>query len=400
MEDGDVEVKRRVISCLGKISDNIALMKLAQLTQHKDDIIKYEAIDKLRYYYLNYYRENFEEKIQRMGYWRHRTDESGRFVKIYDSRIVIPLIKLLRHKNNDVSSKSQQALCHILNRYVYDREESEKNGSVTGKDCFFNKPVLFEGKNYGSYEDILIEMMEGNGNSVKINCAQVLGYIGCKKAVPGILVLLEDKNPVVRSCAALSLRLYSDPKVLQALVNLLDDKSSDVVSSALNSLSNRDLSKVKNIKPILKSIDKMSKYQKREIIEILGNTGKKKAFDRLIPMLETVDDYNEIYLIGALWKLKDKASAPALRKLLKNKTPWERVKMYNAFSEIGGKQVVEVLIEQLQTKDKNEFRSIVYSFNKIGESARPQLEKALNHKNPQIRKGATEAIKRLDEEKE
>jgi cyclophilin family peptidyl-prolyl cis-trans isomerase/HEAT repeat protein len=133
---------------------------------------------------------------------------------------------------------------------------------------------------------------------VRWQAANALARIreGIAAAVPSLLPLLEDKEPLVRANAARALGVAKDAKAVDALLKLLGDKDERVVASAINALG--AIAEAKALQPLLEQGDKL-----------LENY---RAFDR--DKLGIPSQQNLLLLIAtALGNFKDTRALPFLK---------------------------------------------------------------------------------------
>jgi HEAT repeat protein len=101
----------------------------------------------------------------------------------------------------------------------------------------------------------------------------------------------------------------------------------------------------------------------------------------------------------ALGSLKDASAVPALREAVQDRHPTVRANAIFALAEICGLSVVSEILQALADNNGSVREHAIYALINLDTAAIPVLEEALNHSSEAIRSGATDALRRIHENK-
>jgi cyclophilin family peptidyl-prolyl cis-trans isomerase len=157
--------------------------------------------------------------------------------------------------------------------------------------------ALLRLKQASSVEAITLQL-RSNDPDLRWQAANALARIreGIPAAVPSLLPLLEDKDPLVRTNAARALGVAKAPQAVEQLIKLLGDKDERVVAAAINALG--AIGDARAVEPLV----------------ALGNTLllSYRSFDR--DKLGVPTQQNALLLIAtALGSIKDDRALPFLK---------------------------------------------------------------------------------------
>jgi cyclophilin family peptidyl-prolyl cis-trans isomerase/HEAT repeat protein len=157
--------------------------------------------------------------------------------------------------------------------------------------------ALLRLKQASSVEAITLQL-RSNDPDLRWQAANALARIreGIPAAVPSLLPLLEDKDPLVRANAARALGVAKSPQAIEQLIKLLGDKDERVVAAAINALG--AIGDARAVEPLV----------------ALGNTllVSYRSFDR--DKLGVPTQQNALLLVvTALGTIKDDRALPFLK---------------------------------------------------------------------------------------
>lgn len=221
----------------------------------------------------------------------------------------------------------------------------------------------------------LIFALKDTDWAVPIYAAEALGNIGDTQAVESLIVALKDNDSRVREKVAEALGKIKDRRAIKPLIEiLLKDNDSDVRMHAAIALEKLDwrpkndeeklcflLAKkdwaeikktdlIKNLILMVKS-ERLDRWKKGKIIEILGEIGDVRAVEPLIELMKVSGNYWEP--VVALGKIKDKKAIEPLIEALQNKdsTPGDRCRIIEALGEINDSGTKIYLMPFVKDKD-------------------------------------------------
>jgi HEAT repeat protein len=135
-----------------------------------------------------------------------------------------------------------------------------------------------------SVEDQIEALKEGKNTKLRLKALENLRAIGSKDAVPGLIAVLADANPVVKEEIARILGELKDTSAVQPLADAIDyavGGGSDKQTQDANSAN-------------------------KEIARALGDLGDRAAVKPLLKLLRTTkDNYVRVEALGSLGRIKD-----------------------------------------------------------------------------------------------
>ena len=184
----------------------------------------------------------------------------------------------------------------------------------------------------------LIEALNDNDEDVRFKAAWALGNIGDKRAVESLIGALNDERWSVRRFAAISLGKIRDERSLESLVRSLKEDN--------------------------------DWHVRRYAADALGNIGDERIIPSLVSSLSDEDEDVRRMAIIALGKMKKAAVKPLIEAF--GSEDWRiRARVAEALGSIGDKRAVDILINALigKTKDNNRFvrGRVAEALGKIGD---------------------------------
>lgn len=178
----------------------------------------------------------------------------------------------------------------------------------------------------------------------------------------------------------------------------LKDKSDGVRLTALKSLQKLALLGGGAVSDLVTAFEQPEEKLRREIAKTLGAICA-EAPPRLLELLKGPNNELKGLVFLALQTMKDRAGSAVdlLFEETKNKDLWVREMAFDTLWKIGPKSVGNLLI-LLSSKDSETRRCAVYALGNIGVLARdavPAIKKCLEDEDPNVRKGARFALRKI-----
>lgn len=124
---------------------------------------------------------------------------------------------------------------------------------------------------------------------VRQAAAQALGETGDKRAVEGLLSVLQDKELLVREAAALALGNIGDIRAIEPLIAALQDSEADMRAAAVAGLVN--LGDAQAVEPLIAILQDNDKTVRRTVALGLGLLGDARAVAPLRVLLKDSEEY-------------------------------------------------------------------------------------------------------------
>jgi HEAT repeat protein/energy-coupling factor transporter ATP-binding protein EcfA2 len=170
------------------------------------------------------------------------------------------------------------------------------------------------------FVDVFIDRLRDPHPYVRQHAAMALDMIADRKAIPALLIALEEKSQLdiganhrggVLGSVAHALQHYRDEHVVQALIKLLrEDKGNQGAANAAIALGR--IGDKRAVEPLLEVLQNSFNYLRAHVAEGLGLLGDKRATMPLIAVLQDEDDIVRMYVVEALGRIKDERAVEAL----------------------------------------------------------------------------------------
>ena len=129
----------------------------------------------------------------------------------------------------------------------------------------------------------LLKLLEDDEWKLRWYASEILGEIGDKEAVQGLIVAMGDDNSGVRSKSMLSL-VEIGKAAIDPLIKALSDENWQIRRHAAEALG--VISTKKAVKPLIETLNDKNSWVQKTATESLGNIGDKRAVDPLKNMLK------------------------------------------------------------------------------------------------------------------
>jgi HEAT repeat protein len=242
----------------------------------------------------------------------------------------------------------------------------------------------------------LVEIIQYPDHEIAVSVPKMLRQLEEKQAIPEFIPLLKHSDYVVRGYAAASLSYVGNQEAVPALLEALQDKDEHVVILAAQSLKGIG---VLSIDSRLLSTLRHPNYEIRElIVDILGSIGDEQVIPLLLEFLEKVDplDKKESVrnaILDTLGKLNCGKFTSQLIKALNHKNPWVRRGAAIGLGQYRNDKAIVRLLEALQDSDDEVRSAAKESLIKLGNpKAIPELLKSTSHQESYVRLLATEIL--------
>lgn len=252
---------------------------------------------------------------------------------------------------------------------------------------------LIDALKYQNWHDNYVIM-----GSVREYAAEALGVLGDIKAVDPLIDALYDKDEEVRWKAAWALGNIGDRRAVEPLIYSLSDERWYVRRYAAASLGK--LKDKMSVMDLITALNDNEWQVRRYAAEALGKIGDERAIKPLVNLLGDSDGDVRWKAIYSLGKMKKAAVEPLIEVF--GGEDWRiRARVAEALGEIGDKRAVDVLINALvgKTKDNNRFvrGRVAEALGKIGdERAIEPLIQARNDSYKYARIKAEAALERMN----
>lgn len=161
-------------------------------------------------------------------------------------------------------------------------------------------------------------LMHENFTSPAVKAGERLSNFMNRLPPKTLLKALSDENKWIRSCASDALLKHNDPRLVDKLVNALD-----------------------NCAPVAKT----------PILFALGKLGNPRCLPRLQDSLSDADSEVRMYTAEALGRLRDASAVPSLDAALSDGSEKVRIAAATALGEIGGMEAVKRLSSFVSKQD-------------------------------------------------
>ena len=226
------------------------------------------------------------------------------------------------------------------------------------------------------------------------------------KAVKDLRKELASNDEKIRANAAWKAGWLEDPRVIDALAQVANDKSPDVVRYAVKSLSRLGFASA-----VVAGGDKMLPFLQRALkdydvsvrkdaVLALGDIGGEKVVELLEEALNDRKPFVRGFVISVLEDMDGEKKFKLIKKALEDKNGYVRGKAVYALGSVTGDEAFELIKKNLKDRDLNVRRSAVFALVKVNRDEAFELAKnALNDEARFVRLGAISALGQIGGEK-
>jgi HEAT repeat protein/energy-coupling factor transporter ATP-binding protein EcfA2 len=240
--------------------------------------------------------------------------------------------------------------------------------------------------------DPLLRMLQDKDSDVRLNAAGALGGMGNPRGVDPLLRALHDKDGNVRLNAAGALVQLGDQS-LDPLIRTLRDKDRDVrtyVAWALGQLGDP-----RAIDPMLQALQDKEGDVRRNVAWALGQLGDPRAIDPMLQALQDKEGDVRRNVAWALGQLGDPRAIDFLLQTLQDEDGYVRLHAAGALVQLSD-QSLDPLLQMLQDKDWYVRKDAAKALGQLGDPrAIDPLLQTLRDDNREVRENAAEALGQL-----
>lgn len=291
-----------------------------------------------------------------------------------------PLIELLKNKDKEIRILSAYALGKTGSYYAVkpllellgDRVWIVRRSAAIALIQLGDKIV----------NDLLKHINDISDDNVRYWIAEILGNIG-EKAIEPLITLLKSNDKMLRYYAAQAMSKIRDERVVNALIEALQDKEWIVRNNVANSLIK--LGHI-SLKPIMKSLmsqNEERRFWARKIIEIIGKYDLSKIANILINDMDSEMRYFAAYTLSLIGN--ESCQNEIISAILNDPSEWVRKYSITALSKIKNKKSVDILIKVLYDSDEEIAYWAAKSFANLGEIALDSLKELLEEDDKTIK---------------
>ncbi|WP_427157471.1 HEAT repeat domain-containing protein [Aliinostoc sp. HNIBRCY26] len=243
----------------------------------------------------------------------------------------------------------------------------------------------------------LLKLLKNSEPNVRSSAAFALGKIGAEVAIPDLLQLFKDSDDRVRSSAANVLDQIGSEVAIPDLLQLFKDSDDRVRSSAANALGK--IGAEVAIPDLLQLLKDSESNVRSSAADALGKIGAEVAIPDLLQLLKDSESNVRSSAADALGKIGAEVAIPNLLQLLKDSEYNVRSSSAFALGQIGSGAVIPDLLQLLKDSESNVRSSAVFALGHInGEVAIPDLLQLLKDSEFIVRFSAAFALGQIGAE--
>ena len=225
-----------------------------------------------------------------------------------------------------------------------------------------------------------------------------LGQIGSKQAIPGLIQALQHKVPIVRWSILNALEQIGSEKVIPVLLQALKDESSSISRKAAELLG--QIGNEKCIPGLIQALIDKNGNLVFSPADALVQLGSEQAIPGLLHALQHEDAYVSMLAKYALIKIGSKQAIAGLLQILKQEGLSARWIAEEVLRELGSQQAIPILLKALEHEDSDARWRAAEALGKIGnKQGIPGLLQSLQDEDPGVRWRAAEALGKIRSER-
>lgn len=303
----------------------------------------------------------------------------------------------------DTDGETRAVGIEILGKLGGERAEASLLDALKDSYVSVRSAALRAMEQFGGERTVkaLIEMLGDRDTSLRYDAAQILGRIGGEETITALIEALKSQDFRVRMNAAVALGLIGGERAVEAVAKaLLSDVSFDVRIRAAQALER--MGGEKALKALIASFAASSRdpdlHSRPFVVRALGQIGGEQVVPLLIEALKDSWIGTRRHAAEALRHVGAKQAVEPLIEALKDEEHSIRVTIAEALGQIGGERAEAVLIEAL--KDEETYIGAARGLGQLGgERAEAALVEVLKDKESRARWSAIEALGQIGGER-
>ena len=334
LKEGDVAVRKRLISALGYTGDARAVPVLVEVLHDEDSYVR-EAV------------------VNALG-------------EIGDSQAVSVLVEVMNDENSDVRAAVVTAFSEIGGAQAV----SILTGALRNdEDSGVREAVVIALEKIGDSQAVpdLIKALKDESDEVRWKVVKTLGELGAAQAVPALAeVLRNDKASRVREAVANALRRTGSTQSVSLLAEALEDEKFAVRRAVVKTLE--EIGDSQAVSVLIEALNDGNRDVRAAVVNALGEIGDSQAVSVLVKALNHEEGALRENVVKALGEIGDAHAVPALAKFLKadKSSPIVNELVIKALAKIGDSQAVLVLIEALEDNKNVDWFTLTGALRRIG----------------------------------
>jgi hypothetical protein len=232
---------------------------------------------------------------------------------------------------------------------------------------------------YGIIDDLLAQT-EARSAWGRAEAVEALGRLRVDRAVPGIIIALDDPHEDVRTVAARALAAVGDPRAIAPLAHALADPSRWTLSLIAESLMAMG---PEVVAPLLDLLSHDEHNVRISVIRILGEIRDPATAPALVAVLLEDDDLNlRAQVAAALGRIGGPVAENALLVAIEDAEWQVRAQAAKALGRIGNPAFAHVLARAMPDVNWWVRTNCAEALVCLGDAGRHQLELLMEHADP------------------
>ncbi len=391
LADGDHNVRTGAAKAMGNIIHPRAMTQLVKLLDDNHAEVRLAASESLEKYH---WRPRDKAEAAKYCVARQTWDKCAQHKK----QAIKPLIVALNGDDPEIRREASLILTKL--------KWSPKDNTEKGYFCVA-KQDWNECKKLGKYAvPALIHELKNEQWQNQIKAADTLAHIKDPRSIEPLIKLLEDRNADVRAAVVEALGAFSnDVRVVKPLIVALDDNNRTVRKSAESVLdtSIKDFHKLNDpevTKPFIDALKDNNRGVRAVAARLLGELKDPASVDALIVALEDVDTDVRIAAKESLYKIKDSRAIDSMVAALKAEDPKVRSQVVGALSEYKDHRAIEPLLASIKDVNAEVRIKTVNALSKLDDPriVEPMIG-ALKDYQPSVRLAAAKALNNIQDKR-
>ncbi|NVM30815.1 MAG: HEAT repeat domain-containing protein [Candidatus Helarchaeota archaeon] len=324
-------------------------------------------------------------------------------IKEYDVKLIV---EVLTEHLNDSSDRVRETIAEILGKLGVENAITPLIVLLGDESSSVGRAAHFALREIGeiAIEPLISALKDPNAERQE-NAMSTLTDIGDPRIIPELISCLKDKNEKIQEKAMWAL-IRLKTAAADSLISVLRDRNADVRYYAARALGYNRIVKV--VEPLIESINDEDSLVRYTVVFALMQIGDKRALEPLVIFFknlnETTTNSKSSQLKEGFMKflggLNDPKAVAPLLTYLTDEIRDVRLEAVNALGKIGDKRAVEPLIARLNDEAAWVRWSAAESLGKVGDSrAIEPLIACLQIDNYNMRRSAAEALGEIGDKK-
>jgi len=244
---------------------------------------------------------------------------------------------------------------------------------------------------------LLINLLKDKNSIIRVNSVKALGKLTESHEIDIILQVFEDGDEEVRKAAIFAISDKKNMHALNPLLKLLKDKNKTIRKCSARAIF-KLLKETQHLKTLYRCLKSKNRYERREVVKLLGLIGNSESIKYLIKILNSRDGNLRNQALKSIIKISKKINYIDNSLILALSAKEWQIRSYCAkiIGLIGNETITDNLLNLMKDSKSIVRRNATKSLAKIGSNKIiPIVIKCLRDPDWRVRRSSVDLLRKI-----